>query len=92
MFVKLIAIERQEQIGKHGRTPQKDIAENTKGQLIEAALALLESDGDLFPESWSGAICEKMLMKPYAERLIISATLIAAEYDRYDTITKNKGK
>jgi len=91
--IELIAIERKEQIEKHGRTPERDVAENVKGQLIEATIALLETDGDLFPESWSGAICEKMLMKPYINRLIIAGALIAAEIDRYNNITnQSKGK
>jgi hypothetical protein len=96
--IELIAEERQEQIKKHGRTLEKDIVQNDKGQLMQGASLLLQKqegspfdDGsngldhcfrDLLPEGWDRQIYHKMFDKPYKERLIIAGALIAAEIDR----------
>ena len=80
--IELIAIERQEQIEKHGRTIHYDIENNTDSQLQLGAEALLDNDFDKFPALWDDAICYKMLEKSLKERLIIAGALIAAEIDR----------
>jgi len=90
--IELIAIERQEQIEKHGRTIERDAEENMCCELKIAASALLEYNGDddeeefislgSFPAGWDSHLCEKMAHKPYKERLIIAGALIAAEIDR----------
>lgn len=86
--IELIAQERQEQIEKHGRTVEADVALNSSGQLATAAEMLLAADHEegidpeCFPEGWSRDICNAMLNKPYKERLVIAGALIAAEIDR----------
>lgn len=89
--IELIAQERQEQIDKHGRTIERDVRENSMGELSDAASILCLYDwgcnGDLdmverMPEHWNRKICLKMLNKTYRERLIIAGALIAAELDR----------
>lgn len=85
--IELIAIERQEQIEKHGRTVEEDVEYNNIEQLRVAASALLTSseengnDGQM-PTSWNSFIAIKMCGKSYKDRLIIAGALIAAEIDR----------
>lgn len=83
--IELITEERQEQITKHGRTIQEDAECNTNNQLPFAAIQLVE--GGLTtrlqtPSEWDDDIWQKMVDKPYKERLIIAGALIAAEIDR----------
>lgn len=90
--IELIAVERQEQIEKHGRTAETDELFNAGYQLCKGASSLLFSptdegldlmSADLFrPKGWNKDIWDKMLGKPYKERLIIAGALIAAEIDR----------
>lgn len=90
--IQLIAKERIEQITKHNRTTGRDVLENNNYQLSKAANMLcLEDWGclsedeiieDYCPENWDKTIWEKMVRKPYRERLIIAGALIAAEIDR----------
>jgi len=87
--IELIAKERQEQIKKHGRTINNDIAENTGDQLRKAACGLLIENASnpdimkaLLPINWDEKIWFKMCKKPLKERLIIAGALIAAELDR----------
>jgi len=91
--IELIAIERKEQIEKHGRSIEKDKLENDKGQLgagasllaIDFPLGCLETEDVIEnhkPDGWSQEIWEKMCNKSYKERLIIAGALIAAEIDR----------
>jgi len=86
--IERIAIERAEQIDKHGRTIGKDLAHNGKFQLALAASWLVAPDifeGDAFdrcPDEWDENLWNKMCSKGYHERLIIAGALIAAEIDR----------
>jgi len=86
--VELIAIERQEQIEKHGFDNQytKDHPEYyLNKQLVIAATELLSQHPSImrFPESWDNkATIHRMASKSYKERLIIAGALIAAEIDR----------
>lgn len=90
--IELIAEERVEQINKHGRTIYRDVMENKSEQLSFGA-ALLTCPNPLSmgfnpnsengrPEGWDSKIWNKMMLKPYKERLIIAGALIAAEIDR----------
>lgn len=93
--IELITKERQEQIEKHGRTPQYDIEVNNDEQLTEAAFVLMAEIPDdikpeLCPEGWDEAIWIKMVNKPYKDRLITAAALIAAEIDRLQHKTTDK--
>lgn len=88
--IELIAKERQEQIEKHGRSIEKDVANNStlEKPLTKAAAALTVEFGaslataTMRPEGWNEDIWFKMMSKPYKERLIIAGALIAAEIDR----------
>ena len=89
--IELIAIERTEQIFKHGRTIEKDVKENPNGELSTGAsifclpdFGCLEEEDlmDRLPDEWDRNLCEKIISKPYKERLIIAGALIAAEIDR----------
>lgn len=96
--IEMIAEERQEQITKHGRTTERDVLQNDKGQLMQAASLLLQKtegspfdDGSngldhcfrgIVPDDWNEQIYHKMFDKSYEERLIIAGALIAAELDR----------
>lgn len=86
--IELIAIERAEQIEKHGRTVSDDVCYNGGGQLAECAEMLLAVeheegiDSHSFPQGWDEEACRKMVDKPYKDRLIIAGALIAAEIDR----------
>jgi hypothetical protein len=88
--VELIAIERQEQIEKHGYDRQfvEDHPEYYQGgELAFVAEMLLASeheegiDPNIYPEGWEED-CDRMLAKSYIDRLIIAGALIAAEIDR----------
>lgn len=80
--VELIAQERAEQIEKHGKTIASDVKLNQKADLSNGALAILTGNNLTFPPHWNEALVEKLLSKPYRERLIIAGALIAAEIDR----------
>ena len=81
----LIAKERAEQIYKHGRTVESDSSNNRDYQLTEMAKILLSGNfSDNYPSNWEVPAMQKMLDKPYRERLIIAGALIAAEIDRVD--------
>lgn len=88
---ELIAIERQEQIDKHGRTIERDVKENTNNELAIAAMLLLDKYPSAvgFPENWDQELVQKMISKPYKDRLIIAGAFIAAEFDRVEILTKN---
>jgi hypothetical protein len=88
--IELIAIERQEQIEKHGRTVEKDVELNSsENQLQEAAYHLIGKEWlyvadneETCPIGWNQKVWNKMFNKEYKERLIIAGALIAAEIDR----------
>lgn len=81
--IELIAQERDEQLNKHGFTPEFEDANKqyyNEGQHTQAALYSL-SGNEEWPESWNTEWREKIDKKPYKERLVIAAALLAAEYD-----------
>lgn len=82
--IELIAIERQEQIEKHGH--QDCIWDNQ--ELIQAAIATIEGDINKYPKWWRmhSPFVEKISKKPIKERLIIAGALIAAELDRLNDL------
>ncbi len=80
--VELIAQERLEQKVKHGRSVKFDVENNPDEELRFAAIGILLGDSSLIPEEWDPTIYNKILRKPYKERLIIAGALIAAEIDR----------
>lgn len=90
--VELIAIEREEQITKHHRTIEADKKQNLFFQLSLAAAMLTAPDVSQWatptPQGWSEQIWNKMLSKPYKERIIIAGALLAAELDRLQAMEK----
>ncbi len=90
--IELIAKERKEQIEKHGRTILSDIRNNSKSQLIIAAINLIDvrhsrkARIENRPKSWFIPLWSKMCSKTPKERLIIAGALIAAEIDRLEAI------
>jgi len=93
--VELIATERNEkQIGKHGFTAEHHANHPEwyeEGQLIEAAntLSMKEIKSCLVPLNWDIVWFEELCTRPYQERLIISAALIASEWDRLEYLKNN---
>lgn len=97
--IELIAEERQEQIVKHGYSMERDAklysheTGNNSPITYLADLLLKKSItefGKKFnPFKWDAVIWDKMVNKPYKERLIIAGALIAAEIDRLNTIEKH---
>lgn len=92
--IELIALERAEQIEKHGRTIQADVLNNDHRQLAAAAHKLC--DPLIYsrhmispPQNWNQSIWEHMVIRPYKERLIIAGALIAAEIDRIQSLQYN---
>jgi hypothetical protein len=85
--IQEIARERREQIKKHGRSIQYDVVYNNSRQLIQAAGMLTHPSTSSFeipPMRWNKEIWDKMRGKPYRDRLVTAAALIAAEIDRLD--------
>lgn len=95
--IELIAQERMEQVTKHGRSIENDIAFNNKEQLVYAAFELLYSanfpenieleilvheDDVIIPEGWNKEAFLNLTRKPRKEKLIIAGALISAELDR----------
>ena len=82
--IDLIRQERKEQIAKHQHTIYKDVVKNSDGQLrVAAIMLLLNNENSIAPQGWDINVWKKMLSKPYKDRLILAAALIAAEIDRY---------
>lgn len=85
-----IALERSEQIKKHGKTVESDAAHNEAEQLRSAAIRLLAGLNRAAPHKWDRNVWKRMSSKPYRDRLIIAGALIAAEIDRIDYIGKTQ--
>lgn len=86
--VECIVAERRKQIAM-GFTVRHDSCINGERQLTYAARMLIQfGERGAFsikascPVSWDPERWEKMCRKPYEQRLIIAAALIAAEVDR----------
>lgn len=98
--IELIAVERQEQIEKHGRTIEQDVELNSdQSQLQEAAYNLIgkewlyaQDEEETCPIGWDQNIWNKMFKKEYKERLIIAGALIAAEIDRLNYLKQDSEK
>jgi len=94
---ELIAIERNEkQILKHGFTAEhhaKHPEWYNERQLVQAATLLTLEDlrqNTWFPKNWDAEWFKNLCLRNYKDRLIIAATLLAAEWDRLDYIQKEK--
>lgn len=83
--IELIAIERQEQIKKHGKTIENDVKQNNDGQLKHAAIKIISGSIERengCPKGFSQTVYNKMADKSMIDRLVIAGALIAAEIDR----------
>lgn len=80
-----IAQERVDQILKHGHTTVSDIQKNPDKQLVNASSAILFKS-KLCPEGWDDDKWQKLIEKPYPERLVIAGAFIAAEIDRVNRL------
>lgn len=80
--IELIAQERKEQIEKHNWSLVHDYRFNNDGELIKAALAILDHDHNDWPKKWEVPVFIHINDKPWSDRLVIAAALIAAEIDR----------
>lgn len=94
--VELIAKERHEQIEKHGRTVEKDVELYSEdygnmSQLTHVAEIIMKRTffNPQPPKGWDKTVFNKMIEKPYKERLIIAGALIAAEIDRLQALNPN---
>ncbi len=82
---ELIAIERDEQIKKHGFTKQHDADTHDNGNIVDAVKCILENKSAKdFPLGWEN-FAGKITKKKYKEKLIIAGALLAAEVDRLQT-------
>lgn len=80
--LELIAIERDEQINKHGFSLEKDAKYYEKGELVQAAVYCLGEEGVSWPESWDAEFKEKIDKKTQVQKLIVAGALFRAENDR----------
>lgn len=83
--IELIAIERQEQVEKHGFTTKSDL-QYSEGELIQVARFCLGIDE--YPDNWDLNVGERISKKPHLKQLIIAGALISAEIDRLNAIGK----
>ena len=89
----LIKEERREHHIKHGINIPMDVQNNDRCQLSVAAGILSQKEipnevkETLIPYGWDRYRWDKMINKPYKERLIIAGALIVAEIDRLNAIS-----
>lgn len=87
--IELITKEREKQIVKHGFTAEHHALHPEwyeAGQLIEAAhtLSMKEIKTCLVPYNWDAKWFSKLCLKSHEDRLVISAALLASEFDRLE--------
>ena len=87
----LITAKRNQQLMKHNRSLEYDLQDNAGGQLEQGALFILLSDYDenaerFYPNNWSEEFLLKVSEHSQKDRLIIAASLLAAEIDRLTAI------
>lgn len=77
--IELIAIERQEQIEKHGWSSEHD-SYNDNQELLQAARFALGVDE--WPDNWDLTFADKIAAKDEIGKLKVAGAFIAAEIDR----------
>lgn len=82
--IELIAIERQEQIEKHGYSLKNDNEYNKNGELSQVARYLISpiSVEQEWPRNWSRSFKDDIDRKSFIHKLKVAGALIAAEIDR----------
>ncbi len=84
--IELIAIERKEQIEKHGfdNNHDKEFNKGT-GSLKYAALYALIGKHKYYPHNWNEHFANKISIKSEKERVIVAAALLAAYIDELNS-------
>ena len=99
--INAIVIERSEQVARKGYTPIWDVKHRSEKKggwfpLVFAAYGMLNPNVGSQPEFMDKEAWEKIVNKPYRDRLVVAGALIAAEIDRFDLaesmIKKHKSK
>lgn len=86
--IELIAEERQEQIEKHGFTPERD-KYYTDSELESAARYLLTGMSQDYPRRWAEKYKHQLDIKTHVEKLVVAGALLAAEIDRINLFGGN---
>jgi len=91
--IELIAIERKEQLSKHGRSIDYDANKNSNGEMRYAAKYLLALNNykpvSEWPSKWDLGYKNYLdTHKTDIEKLVIAGALIAAEIDRLQSLDK----
>lgn len=81
--IEQVAIERLEQIEKHGWTQEIDLNYEKK-ELRDAALYAMTLDPRWWPIGWSEHFRQKIYAKTRKQRMVVAAALLCAEIDRLD--------
>ena len=93
--IEKISKERSEQIEKHGFTLAHDLEHEKEGTLAKFAAELLGENAG-FASPWGycddvpahlETLAEKVMQKPWIDRLTIAGAMIAAEIDRLSFIS-----
>lgn len=82
--IELIYKERQEQIVKHGYTPEFELANPqwyADGQRIKAAEFCMHFGFNLWPEGWNEVQMVKIMNKSTFDRFIVCGALLLAEWE-----------
>lgn len=88
--VMRVAVERDEQINKHGFSLEEDAKYYAQGELVSAALFCLNpSNSLLWPADWDAHFMHKILAKTEEERLVVAGAFICAELDRLAVDNEN---
>jgi hypothetical protein len=93
--IEQIQAERQRQIDKYGFTGEHHAQHPEwydKGQLIEAArtLTMPKILSVFVPINWDTEWFERLCKKPFQERIVVAAALLASELDRQNNLLKNE--
>jgi hypothetical protein len=93
--IEQIQAERQKQIDKYGFTGEHHAQHPEwydKGQLIEAArtLTMPKILSVFVPINWDAEWFERLCQRPFQERIVIAAALLASELDRQNNLPKNE--
>ena len=88
-----ITEERVRQIEDCGFDVHFDVKNNSDGQLVQAAIAIIE-EPEVYrlhkkPLNWDADLWAKMCAKPQKERLVLAGTWNAAEIDRQQEVMLN---
>lgn len=93
--IELIAIERQEQIEKHGWSLERDKEYYKNGELIQAAkfceiatgrgIGFTGSGDAVWPNEWDDYFRRKILSKSKIGALVVAGAFYMAENDRWGT-------